>query len=270
MRGEFSLPRQYALSCSCCSLLLLLIATLSFAQTSKSSAPPEAPKEVPSFDLTALDKTIDPCVDFYQFACGGWRKANPIPADQTRWGRFNELAERNREELHEILEQAKDPGQRSAIEAKVGDYYAACMDEAAIEARGLSAARADPGAGRRGPVEERLLPPARRERSASALPTLFRFGAAAGPPRLERQTIANLGQGGLSLPDRDDYLKDDAKSKEKREKYLEHVAEMLELAGEDRGGGEPTPRPCCGSRRPSPTRPWTASPCATRRTATTR
>jgi predicted metalloendopeptidase len=80
---------------------------------------------------------VDPCVDFYQFACGGWRKANPIPPDQTRWGRFNELAERNRNVLHDILEQVKDPRPgRSPLEAQVGDYYAACMDESAIETLG--------------------------------------------------------------------------------------------------------------------------------------
>src|SRR3972149_12300408 len=82
-----------------------------------------APKPPGTFDIGALEKTVDPCVDFYQFACGGWRKANPIPADQTRWGRFNELAERNREALHEILEQVKDPAdRRSPMEFKGGDH----------------------------------------------------------------------------------------------------------------------------------------------------
>ena len=96
-----------------------------------------AAKPAGAFDVAALDRGADPCVDFYEFACGGWRKATPIPPDQTRWGRFNELAERNREVLHQILERAKEPSPgRSPVEAKIGDYYAACMAEPQIEAQG--------------------------------------------------------------------------------------------------------------------------------------
>ncbi len=184
-----------------------------------------------AFDVSSMDTSVDPCVNFYEYACGNWRKTHPIPADQTRWGRFNELAERNRDVLHEILEQAKDPSRkRSLPETKVGDYYAACMDEPTVEKAGLT------------PIEPVLAKVAALdsktalfrqfgENEAQALPSLFRFGAS---PDMHdsRQTIASVGQGGLGLPDRDDYLKDDAKSKEKREKYLAHVARMLELAGE--------------------------------------
>ena len=102
-----------------------------------SLTPATAQQPSSGLQLDALDKTADACTDFSQFACGGWRKANPIPPDQARWGRFNELAERNRNALHEILEQVKDPRPgRSPVEAQVGDYYAACMDEPAIEKRG--------------------------------------------------------------------------------------------------------------------------------------
>ena len=211
--------------------LTLLLATAATVAVG-GDKPAAAPKPPGAFDISALDTSVDPCVDFYQFACGGWRKANPIPPDQTRWGRFNELAERNREDLHRILEAAKDPaGKRSPIEARVGDYYAACMDEAGIEARGRQPL--DPILGRVDAVQSkadffRLL----GENEGMALPTLFRFGSA---PDLHdsTRTIASVGQGGLSLPDRDDYLKDDAKSKEKREKFLEHAQRLLELAGAD-------------------------------------
>ena len=91
------------------------------------------------FDLTAIDKSVDPCVDFYHYACGTWIKNNPIPADQAMWGRFNELADRNRDILHEILEEAAKPAAgRDATTQKIGDYYAACMDEKAIDAKGLA------------------------------------------------------------------------------------------------------------------------------------
>ena len=183
------------------------------------------------YDLRALDRSVDACVDFYEFACGGWRRANPVPPDQTRWGRFNELAERNREVLHQILEAARDPGRpRSPIEAKVGDYYAACMDEPLIEKQGLSPLQ--PLLARVEAVQSkaelfRLL----GENEAGALPVFFRFGSAPDMHDSTR-TIATVGQGGISLPDRDDYLKQDAKSKEMRERFLGHVERMLQLAGQ--------------------------------------
>src|ERR1051326_5213114 len=90
------------------------------------------------FDVKAMDKTADPCKNFYQYACGSWMKSNPIPPDQAHWGRFDELAERNRETLHQILEEAAKPNaNRDADTQKIGDYYAACMDEKALDAKGL-------------------------------------------------------------------------------------------------------------------------------------
>src|SRR6202050_5593515 len=105
-----------------------------------AQAPPASKPNSLRFDINALDRSADPCVDFYQFACGTWMKNNPIPADQARWGRFSELQERNRDVLHEILEAAAKPDAgRDQVTREIGDYYAACMDEKGIDARGLDA-----------------------------------------------------------------------------------------------------------------------------------
>ncbi len=119
-----------------------------------------APRETtPRFDVNLIDRSVNPCDNFYQYACGNWIKDNPIPPDQAIWGRFEELAEHNRDVLHEILEQAATPVSDDAISRQIGDFYAACMDEKAIDAKGIgafgAAARAHPhaygqGADRRG------------------------------------------------------------------------------------------------------------------------
>src|SRR3954452_7140015 len=91
-----------------------------------------------SFDVKAIDKNADPCTDFYQYACGNWLTNNPIPPDQSTWGRFSELHERNQRILKDILETSTAKTPRSAPEVKIGDYYAACMDERGINAKGTA------------------------------------------------------------------------------------------------------------------------------------
>ena len=101
-----------------------------------------AAQTAPRFDTANIDRSVNPCVDFYQYACGTWMAKNPLPADQPRWGRMSEVAEYNRLVLKDILEKAAAGGAaRSPIEQKIGDYYAACMDERAVEERGTAPLR---------------------------------------------------------------------------------------------------------------------------------
>jgi endothelin-converting enzyme/putative endopeptidase len=188
-------------------------------------------KLIQSFDLTAIDKSVDPCSDFYHFACGSWLKNNPIPPDQSTWGRFNELHERNQAILRNILEkQAANTAARSPNDQKIGDYYYSCMDEAAIEAKGRAPLK--PLLERIDAVKEKSeLPPLIGQMHNEGVNVLFAFTS---EPDAKNSTmvIANADQGGLGLPDRDYYLKDDAKSVETRQKYQQHIANMFKLAGE--------------------------------------
>jgi putative endopeptidase len=184
----------------------------------------------PGFDPAAIDRGADPCVDFYQFACGAWMKANPVPADQSRWGRFDALQDRNRDVLHKILEDAAvvKPG-RTAIEQKIGDYYAACMDEKEIDAKDGTPLK--PELDRIKAMEDKTaLTDTVVALYRNGTSPFFRFGS--GPDAKNSSImIGDLDQGGLGLPDRDYYFKTDEKSVEIRKLYVAHVQKMLQLAG---------------------------------------
>jgi putative endopeptidase len=203
--------------------LLIGFCTLAIAQTSATGNV--------RFNADMLDKTIDPCTDFYAYACSKWQAQNPIPGDRPSWGRFNELQDRGEILVRGILEKySLDDPKRSPIEQKVGDYYFSCMDETAIEKAGAKPLQ---------PTLDRVAALKSKDEFAKEAVRLHRDGITAffefsSQPDFKnaQQVISAAEQGGLGLPDRDYYLKDDAKSVEIRKQYLAHVQKMFELLGD--------------------------------------
>jgi putative endopeptidase len=180
--------------------------------------------------VSAMDKSADPCVDFYQFACGGWKKNNRIPSDQPIWSRFGELAERNLMVLRGILEVAGKATNRTPNQQKIGDYYATCIDEDAINKKGIAVLK--PEFDRINGLKDKAgLPALLAHLHSQGIDGVFSFYSGADFKNA-KEVIAQADQGGLSLPDRDYYLKDDPKSVELRKAYLEHVTNMFKLLGD--------------------------------------
>ena len=182
-----------------------------------------------SFDLTALDKTTDPCGNFYQYACGNWIANNPIPPDQSAWGRFNELNERNQRILRDILETSAGKASRSPVEQKIGDYFLSCMDEKGIDAKGTEPL--EPYLDRVAAIKDKAGLGAEIVRLHSNLVgALFSFYS--GQDLIDAsKVIVHVDQGGIGLPERDYYFKEDPKSVDLRKKYVAHVQRMFELLG---------------------------------------
>ena len=194
------------------------------------SGPATAPKKPISFDLSSIDKTADPCTDFYQYACGNWMKNNPIPPTETRWGRFNELGERNQYLLYQELKTAAEHPV-GPLQVKYGNMYAACMDTATVDKLG-----AKPIAPELAAIDTWT----DKKKLAQLDVTLGnRFGSGGflgvGVGQDQKDStmqILQTGQGGLTLPDRDYYLSQEARYVTIRAQYVDHVTKMFVLLGD--------------------------------------
>jgi putative endopeptidase len=183
------------------------------------------------FSTTNLDKSCKPCDDFYEFAMGGWMKSNPIPPEFSSWGSFTILADRNQESMRGILENAaKANAAANSNQQKIGDFYATCMDSAAIDAAGVKALVMDLGAIGKLKDPSELQPLIGRLQETG---NGYLFGFASTQDLDDStQVIAEIGQGGLGLPERDYYTRTDDKSKQLRADYVAHIAKMFVLAGD--------------------------------------
>ncbi len=189
---------------------------------------PAPPKAMHSFDLSSIDKTADPCVNFYQYSCGNWRKNNPIPPDQASWGSFSILDQRNQYLLYKQVKAAAD-APKTPLQKQYGGYFAACMDTAAIDKRGLA------------PLQPSLdaVGALKSKGEIAGLVGDTRYGVSGfvdfGPEPDQKNASMNIAavhQGGLTLPDRDYYLSDEPRFGDIRAKYQAYITQLMQLAGQ--------------------------------------
>jgi endothelin-converting enzyme/putative endopeptidase len=212
-------------------ILVLASCALSPSAPAQAAAPATVYAPLPGFDKSAIDATADPCQDFYKYACGNYSKLHPIPSDLPSFDQFTNLYEFNTQALHGILEKvAAGSAERGSLEQKLGDYYSSCMDTGAIEKKGLSAIQ---------PELDRIAAIKTKDDLSAEIAHLQRIEVGAFLDFGEQQDfkdatlqIAYIDQGGLGLPEKDYYLRTDAKSAELRKQYVQYLTNTLKLLGE--------------------------------------
>jgi putative endopeptidase len=219
-------------------LLLVILAAACAAQTDSSGQLSNQQR----FDPDRIDKALDPCNDFFEYACSKWLKANPIPGDQAGWGTLNVMNIWNTSAVRNTLEEAAAAPKPNPVEKKVGDYYASCMDESAVNKAGIAPLQ---------PALDRIAALKSKDQMPELLAYIHQnirpadlnyidaqyggvlFGIFSTPDFNDASLqLAALDQSGMGLPSRDFYLKDDEKSKKIRDQYLQYISKVLELSGE--------------------------------------
>jgi len=203
------------------------------AEPATAERPITALPYTPSLDPSVMDRSVDPCADLFKFSCGKWLDKNPIPADRPRWSVYAKMGNDNQRVLWGLLEEAARPNPgRDANTQKIGDYFASCMDEPAIEKAGLSPLRPElaaiAGLKSRAGLAALI---GRLHLEGDSGPLLFGFGSGQDP-RDAAKVIGFVGAGGLGLPSPEDYVKTDAKSKETRDRYRGYLQKLFELLGD--------------------------------------
>ncbi|SDL76902.1 putative endopeptidase [Catalinimonas alkaloidigena] len=212
----------------------VLTSAVLLAASCTSEQPQDTTEEtaIRGIDPTNLDTTVAPCDNFYRFANGGWLDRNPVPPSESRWSSFNELFEQNNAIMREILDSvsAKTDWEKGSVEQKVGDFYHSGMDTVQIAKLGLDPVR---------PELQKIASIQNRDDLQRVIAELHPLGVNAAfrfyvtqDDKISSQYIPNLIQGGLGLPDRDYYVRDDAPSQEIRDQYVDHLGRMMTLAGE--------------------------------------